>query len=76
MVMSTISGKSSRPSDVSGSSAWMKGFVLAALLRGAEELAHRPVPVHHPVDARELVPLAELLQGRLQHPQVAVVVDV
>jgi len=51
------------------------GAHLPAALGRAEELAHAPVPVDHPEDARQLVALHELLDGRLEHPQVAVVVD-
>ena len=59
--MSTISGKSSRPSEVSDSSAWTKLVLqLAAALLGAEELAHGAVPVDDAEDAGELVALLEL----------------
>ncbi len=74
--MSTISGWSSSPSEVSDSSAWTKLVPsLPPRSAGAEELAHAAVPVDHPEDAGKLVALLELLDGRFEHPQLAVVVD-
>jgi hypothetical protein len=52
------------------------GVQLAALFLGAEELAHGPVPVDDAEDPGQLVALLELLDRRLEHPQVTVVVDV
>ncbi len=51
------------------------GVPLAAFLLGAEELAHRPVPVNDAEDPGQLIPLLELLDGRLQHPQMTVIVN-
>ena len=51
------------------------GVPLAAHVLGAEEVLHRAVPVDDAVDAGQLVALEELVQRRLEHPQLAVVVD-
>src|SRR5665811_2038463 len=46
-----------------------------ALLGGAEEVLDRAVPVDDADDGGNLVALEELVQSRLEHPQLAVVVD-
>ena len=52
------------------------GIPLATLRRGPEELAYGAVPIEDAEYAWQLVSLLELLDGRFQHPQVPVVVDV
>ena len=73
--MSTISGNRSRPTEVSISSAWTSRSPRGRPVGRPEEVLDAAVPLDDLEDAGQLVALDELVQGRLEHPEVAVVVD-